>query len=197
MPEESAAPDAAESPAASEPVAATVPTVQAAPAPEVPAVVVTSPVAAMQASAPVVTATAAPAKPADPTEDVNAKLREQLELATRATQQIQAIADKDRKGRLLGHLRQRGADGSILTDANLMQLAPDVDPDTPEGAAAVEAWQQANPHLFVVQAVTQQQQTQMLVDAIPKAPGRKLFGDKFVAGLVAHNAEIRRGRNDR
>jgi len=151
----------------------------------------------MQASAPVVTATAAPAKPADPTEDVNAKLREQLELATRATQQIQAIADKDRKGRLLGHLRQRGADGSILTDANLMQLAPDVDPDTPEGAAAVEAWQQANPHLFVVQAVTQQQQTQMLVDAIPKAPGRKLFGDKFVAGLVAHNAEIRRGRNDR
>lgn len=45
-------------------------------------------------------------------------------------------------------LKEKGLDAPMLSEAQLLAIAPDVDPREPEGAAALEAWRKENSHLF-------------------------------------------------
>jgi len=115
---------------------------------------------------------------------MRAQMAAELEATKAARAAVENIADMDRQGRLLSNLRKRGAVG-MLSDTHLMTIAPTVDPDTAEGQAALEAFQTANPTLFVAAALSQRQTAESIISTIPAAPNRKMFGDKWAAGVVA------------
>lgn len=60
---------------------------------------------------------------------------------------IEARARADLLEARASHIRGMGL-ALQLRDEDLLKLAPDADPRTPEGRAAIESWRQSNPGLF-------------------------------------------------
>ena len=145
-------------------------------APEPAPVVATAPEPALEPSP---AAIAAP----EPAIDYQAEMRAELALTRDARKAVEEIAQRERRARLLANMRRRGAT-PMLSDAHLLALVPDVDPDTAQGAAAIEAFQTGNAPLFVAAAVARQETAESITAAIPPAPDRKMFGDKFAAGFI-------------
>ena len=92
----------------------------------------------------------APAEPDSEIATLRAELAAELERTKAAREAVEAISARTSERNRLAYLRQMGATDS-LSDAHLMTLAPQVDPDTSDGAAALQAWRDANGALFNVQ----------------------------------------------
>lgn len=86
------------------------------------------------------------AKPAD--EDVVKRLSE---FERQAKEKLDAIAAREAKAldrARLQALRRMGADPDIVSDEDLLALAPKVDPDEPAGAEALKKWRDARQGFF-------------------------------------------------
>lgn len=81
---------------------------------------------------------------------LKAELAAELERTRAAREAVEAISDRTSERNRLAYLRKMGA-MSALSDEHLMALAPQVDPDTSDGAAALQAWRDSNAALFNTQ----------------------------------------------
>jgi len=94
-----------------------------------------------------------PAPPTEPVDEIGAlraELAAELERTKAAREAVEAISDRSSERNRLSYLRQMGA-MPALSDEHLMALAPQVDPDTSDGAAALQAWRESNDALFTTQ----------------------------------------------
>ena len=140
------------------------PAAEAPPAPqsasEVPAPQLAAPAPAAPTPEPVqlsladaVKAVPPPAPPTEPVDEIGAlraELAAELERTKAAREAVEAISDRSSERNRLSYLRQMGA-MPALSDEHLMALAPQVDPDTSDGAAALQAWRESNDALFTTQ----------------------------------------------
>ena len=94
---------------------------------------------AVKAATPPAMIDAPVAEPAGEIDALRAELAAELERTKAARQAVEAITDRASETSRLSYLRKMGAIGS-LSDAHLMTLAPEVDPSTSDGAAALQAW---------------------------------------------------------
>jgi hypothetical protein len=81
---------------------------------------------------------------------LKAELAAELERTRSAREAVEAISGRTSERNRLAYLRKMGAMGA-LSDDHLMALAPQVDPDTSDGAAALQAWRDSNAALFNTQ----------------------------------------------
>ena len=81
---------------------------------------------------------------------LRAELAAELERTKSAREAVEAISTRTADRNRIAYLRKMGA-SDTLSDEHLMTLAPHVDPDTSEGAAALQSWRDQNAALFKVQ----------------------------------------------
>ena len=83
------------------------------------------------------------------------------ELERKVEQRLQALderLEKQRQKAVLSELRRLGADPELVSDADLLQLAPKVDPDEPAGAKALLEFKKARARWFAAEAPAPQEQ---------------------------------------
>ncbi len=139
----------------------------------------------VRAAQPEVKPAPAPAEAPEPDPEVaalKAELAAELERTKAAREAVEAISDRTSERNRLSYLRKMGA-LSALSDEHLMALAPQVDPETSDGAAALQSWRDSNAALFNTQQGGATVSAK-LVESFKSSPGGT-FGPEF------HRAQMR------
>ena len=92
----------------------------------------------------------APAAPVDKPDDGEVMQR-LSEIERRAKERLDAIAEREAKAldrARLQALRRLGADPEVVSDEDLLALAPKVDPDEPAGVEALKKWRDSRKGFF-------------------------------------------------
>lgn len=98
---------------------------------------------------------------------------------------------EDRNDRRVSHVRQLGYTGP-LDNEDLLKLIPDVDPRTPAGVAAFEAWRTKNVKQFTAPGVTSAETMEALKPKLGELQKKSgLFSTDALIGNLIHG----KGRN--
>lgn len=98
---------------------------------------------------------------------------------------------EDRNDRRISHVRQLGYTGP-LDNEDLLKLVPDVDPRTPAGVAAFEAWRAKNVKQFTSPGVTSAETMEALKPKLGELQKKSgLFSTDALIGNLIHG----KGRN--
>jgi len=128
---------------------------------------------------------AAEAKAAqDAADALKRQLDEAKQAGNGAADELRRYVDQQRQRARVSALRRMGLKGEI-PESEALRLMPDVDPDSPDGAAQIDEWRQRSSFLFVPRGAAPEVAQQQLADSLPKAPTRKLFGDDFARNQIA------------
>tara|TARA_Y100000310_G_scaffold225174_1_gene227203 strand:+ start:57 stop:650 length:594 start_codon:yes stop_codon:yes gene_type:complete len=125
--------------------------------------------------------------PAASASELTAQLEAELAAVKAARAQMESQTKKVLDSQRLSWLKRRGA--LNIGDHHLLTLAPDVDADTPQGAAELEAWTQSNASLFspVKSSIPTKPQ---LVESMVQGGGNSVWGPEQARAI------IRRGLGD-
>lgn len=118
------------------------------------------------------------------------KLREELAAAEAIRARLDEREARDAEKRRVAYLRGIGLRSDVISDADALILAPKVDPTTPEGIAAIDAWREANPGKFNARPDTLEALKARITSSIPDAPNRKLYGDAFREQQIKKHLEL-------
>ena len=102
--------------------------------------------------------------------EISARLKEELEAASRAREALEAREARAASRERLGYLRKMGAIGS-LSDENLLALAPEADPGTQDGRETLHAWTEANGGLFKQRSPTGAEVQASVIERLPSSQG--------------------------
>lgn len=101
-------------------------------------------------------------------DDLEARMTEEVKAMKEAREQLEQREGRERNRERLAYLRAIGAN-QMLGDAHLLSLAPDIDPNAPDGRAALDKWREANASLFESRELSGVQVAEEVISNVPNS----------------------------